>query len=67
MNKMHQAFDPGKGYRLVSIGESLEDTDQYQYIDGDGWKKFKKWGHDSTVTDPEENLPCPFGFYRRKI
>jgi hypothetical protein len=65
-HNLYQAYDPGKGYRLLSIGEeTIAGVDEVHLIDKKYWSKVNIVG---VIKDP--NIPYtsfPFGFYRRKI
>ena len=64
-----QAYDPGIGYRLLSIGETIRVGDDVHFLNDDGWAVMEKTGYTvgHTITNPSDRDPCPFGFYRRKL
>ncbi len=65
-HNLYQAYDPGKGYRLLSIGEkTIAGIDEVHPIDKNKWLKLDSVG---VIKDPSIlNTSFPFGFYRRKI
>ncbi len=65
-HNLYRAFDPGKGYRLLSIGEkTIPGVDEVHPI-SHKWIKVSSTG---IIKAPDINyhVMFPFGFYRRKI
>jgi glutamine cyclotransferase len=62
---------PGKGYRLVNIGERLVNDDDVSLMvvrnpNDRNWKKIDNALVGTEVNSPEK-LYVPYGYYRRKI
>ena len=64
--KKYEVYDPGVGYRLLSIGETFQPGDEVHPCD-DGWGPISNSLCGGRVHKPNHPRGCPFGYYRRKI
>lgn len=61
----------GKRYRMLQVGETIEDGDEVNCYTGHGdermWERYDGGWFGSVVTDPAKNVALPQGYYRRPI
>lgn len=72
--KFFNVIYPGRGYRLLNIGEELLVNDEVSLMTVEGnknkryWQKIGERTAGGTINEPvEPGTPRPYGYYRRKI
>lgn len=61
---------PGSGYRLLNIGEALQEGDEVSFSGehGQGWQEVLFLTGKCRIEDPRKSsVAFPYGYYRRKI
>ena len=68
----YEVVYPGNGYRLVNIGEALQEGDEVSLMVHENptdrfWENIIEGLFGEKVNTPDMDNPIPYGYYRRKI
>jgi len=67
MAEQFMVYNPGRGYRLLSVGEKIRRGDEVHHKGGRKWCLMDEWFVGEEIHVPGHAHGMPFGYYRRKI